>query len=484
MYSPHIVPTQYEPMATANPDTLRWMFTSSTPLGDSRSIFEIRTDALHYESDAVLGGGKQTLRWDTIRQAATASMAGMGGRGAPQMADWVPTEMEWLLVARVAGQGEPFMRPLPPGRDRDAIVAAVRDRLSTRWIGERLPLKQAQAQLGMTAGTWSTLKVVGLVLAVLASLVGLLLLLILLLHPVISIPAGFLIGGWVFRHGLRGLRDYNTIVNTPTAKISSAAMGLVELAGHVFTEQPSVAGITGTASVWWDVSVRLRSNDSDNSGEWRQVAARHGGKIDVVQLEDETGRVPIWLADASLLLTQQSWQTGKDTLPPAGVALLDELGFPWSQNTEIQVTEQRLAVSDTLYVLGTLDERRNADSQTVSLSSRAVRMWRTGEWRGALVNALPAPLKTVVAVLIGYLGLVTGVGRGGERRAQTTLPPAIAPTAALVWKGRSGRPFVVSNQSEQQALAALRKQSLITIAFGGGILCYTLYQLIDLMTGT
>ena len=74
-------------------------------------------------------------------------------------------------------------------------------------------------------------------------------------------------------------------------------------------------------------------------------------------------------------------------------------------------------------------------------------------------------------------------GYGKERADQVdlALPPAIAPTALLVWKGRGGRPFLVSTQPERAALAALRRQSLWVFGFGAAALCFTLYQLVDLL---
>src|SRR5512140_3884032 len=87
------------------------------------------------------------LRRARIRQGATAAMPGLGGPGAPDFPDWVPDKVEWLLLSRTPGTGEPFMRMLPQGGDRDAIVAALHARLGARWLGARLPLKDAQAQL-------------------------------------------------------------------------------------------------------------------------------------------------------------------------------------------------------------------------------------------------------------------------------------------------------------------------------------------------
>ena len=471
---------------TSTTQPLRWTFAVPTALGMTHSTYELTDGALRFESDDPMGGGED-LRWDTIQCGATAAMAGMGGRGAPDLPDWVPAQLEWLVLSRTAGGGKAFMRVLPQGGERAAIVAAMQGRLGARWIGERLPLKDAQQRLGIAAGTWSSLKVWGIVAAALGSLVLLIMLMGVLLHPVFLVPASTALGVWLCRKGLGGLRDGLAVVNTPTAKVSSAALGLVELEGRPVTDAPVLAGITGRPSVWWDIAVYLWYEDGDRNGSWKQVAARHGGTIGVVELEDDTGKIPIWLPGAMMLLQDRSWQSGKDTLPAPGAALLDELGFPWAGGRQIRVTESCLEANQTLYVLGTLDERRNLPTASeANMFERGLLMVQTGQWRRALVGAVPEPARIVAAVLIGYLDILTQIGKGGERSGNQhdlALPPAIAPAAVLVWKGRQGRPFLVSNQPERDALAALRRRSWLSFGVGAGVLCFTLYQLVELLSG-
>lgn len=464
----------------------RWRFKVPTALGMTQSCYRIGDDALHFESDDPMGGGNETLRWDSIRQGATAAMAGMGGRGMPDLPDWIPSQLEWLLLSRTEGGGKAFMRVLPQGGDRDAIVATLQARLGPAWVGTRLPIKEAQRQLGIAEGTWGTLKVIGIVLAVMALLVLLLMALGLLLHPLITIPVGFVLGGWLCRSGLGGLRDGMAVANTPTAKAGSAALGLVELEGRAVGAEASAAGVTGRPSVWWDVSVYLEYEDGERNREWRQVASRHGGRIDLVEIEDSSGRLPIWLPGATLLLGARSWESGKDGLPAPGLTLLEKLGFPWNGTRRIRVTEECLETNESLYVLGTLDERRNLrEPGEAGFIERAEQSIRSGQWRRTLVGAVPVPLRIVVAVAIGYLDMLTQIGHGGDRspRDIVAAPPAMAPNALVVWKGRSGRPFLVSNRPESAAMAALRRRSLWTFGIGGAVLCFTLYQLVELFLG-
>src|SRR5438067_1083111 len=93
-------------------------------------------------------------------------------------------------------------------------------------------------------------------------------------------------------------------------KVARAAVGPVKLEGRAVADRPSPAGVSGTPSAWWDVGVDAWS-DSGEDGGWKQVMAEHGGDADVLLFEDETGRMPVWLRDADLLLQEHTWESGK-----------------------------------------------------------------------------------------------------------------------------------------------------------------------------
>jgi len=458
-----------------------WTFNQPTPVGNVRTSWQLTSDGLDVRSDPSIGANEM-LHWDTIAEAATAVLDLPAGKGGPDIAHSMIGRMEWLLVSRSDGR-RPFMRPLPGSDARDAIVAALRERLGSRWVGERMPLQSAQKQLGIST-RGDGLKYA----AMIASILALLLLVVVLAAVVVGVlylPAVFVLGAWLFRKGLLGLRDALQAANTPTARASSAAMGLVELEGRALTEQPSPAPVTGRQSVWWDVGVEAWYRERrGKGGRWRQVMARHGGNGGLV-LEDTTGRVPLWLRDADLLLQVHTWESGKDALPPGGVALLEGTGFAWNGGSRLRVHERRMEAGGPVYVLGTLDEARHlsvaGDERGLA---RLVRTLRTGEWRAAVVRATPESLRGQVMVVIGYIGLLSSLGRAGGRTRglQDASPPMLAPDAVLVWKGHAGRAFIVSDQRETGALGHLRKRSLWFIGGGVAVLCYGLYEVIQLFS--
>jgi len=318
----------------------------------------------------------------------------------------------------------------------------------------------------------------GLKLALLIGTAFVLIILFVMLLGIVLLPALIALGFWCFRKGIIGLRDALAIANTPTAKVSSAAMGLVELEGRALTQQPTPAAVTGVPCVWWDMQVEVwqkRSSGRHRGGQWVQVMARGAGHVDTLWLEDSTGRMPVWLRGADVLLSEDMWEKGKNELPPGGIQLLAGTPFDWNSTKRVRVREQRMEANGQIYVLGTLDEAhrlKNAgDERTLE---RWARWFRSGAWRDWLVESMPQLLRGPMLVAIGYLELLSATGQREKRDMQ---PPNLESTAVVVWKGRAGRPLIVSNQREQAAASQLRKRSLWYIGGGIAMLCWILYEL-------
>jgi hypothetical protein len=457
----------------------RWTFLQPSPLGDFSWSWELSHEGVRFSSDAPMAPPSELLRWDAVTQACTAGLDRRERRTGPERPHWMPERMEWLLVSRSDQRGA-FMRPLPSSDARDAIVAALRERLGSRWVGERLPLASARRTFHVPEHG-GTLNVWGIVLTALLILV-VLLVVFAVATSLLALPAMFAAGALTFHRGLKGLRDALQAANTPTGKVTSAAMGLVELQGCACTDAPSPAGVSGCLSVWWDVTIEAWDSDGKDSG-WRPLLSRHGGSSALV-LEDATGRVPVWLRDADLMLQEHTWESGQDALPASGMALLESTRHTWAGQRRLRVRETRMEVGGTLYVLGTLDEARRAlvDGRQGGRLSRWARTLRTGQWRSAAVQWVPGFLRMPVAVVIGYLDIVSTAGRRGgrARRLDDAPAPEVAGDGLLVWKGRARRAFIVSDRREADALKQLRARSLWLIGGGVAVLSMSLHQIIRL----
>jgi hypothetical protein len=328
----------------------------------------------------------------------------------------------------------------------------------------------------MTASTTTTGN--GLKLALLIGAAFALIMVFVMLLGIVLLPLLIAAGLWCFRKGIIGLRDALAVANTPTAKVSSAAMGLVELAGRAVTQRPTPAIVTGVPCVWWTLQVEVwqkRTSGRHRGSQWVQVMARSGGQVDTLWLEDDTGRMPVWLRGADLLLSEDVWEKGKNDLPPGGIQLLAGSAFDWAGTKRVRVREQRMEANGQVYVLGTLDEaHRLQNTGAERTSERWAHLIRSGEWRGKLIGFMPALLRGPMLIAIGYLELLGATGQGKQ---QDVPPPNLESSTVVVWKGRAGRPLIVSNRSEKGATSQLRKRSLWYIGIGIAILCWLLYEL-------
>jgi hypothetical protein len=318
----------------------------------------------------------------------------------------------------------------------------------------------------------------GLKLVLLIGTAFVLIIVFVMLLGVVLLPLLIAAGFWCFRKGIIGLRDALAVANTPTAKVSSAAMGLVELEGRAVTDRPVPATVTGAPCVWWSTQVEVwqrQSSGRRRSSRWVTVMTRSGGHIDTLWLEDDTGRMPVWLRGADLLLSEDVWEKGKHQLPPGGIQLLAGSPYDWHGSKRVRVREQRMEANGHVYVLGTLDEAHRLATPTDERTlERWARLIRSGEWRDKLVGATPALLRGPMLVAISYLELLSGTG---NRKGKEIPPPKLQSTAVVVWKGRGARPLIVSNHSEKGAASQLRKQSLWYIGIGIALLCWILYEM-------
>lgn len=462
--------------------TRRWDFTPAHPIVKVRASYELSAEGIRFDSDAPFGAqGPAALRWDAIAEAATATLDLPGSQTGPSPPPAaLAARLEWLLLSRSDRPERAFMRVLPSGSDRDALVAELRERLGSKWVGERMPLDEARKRLRIAEHS-DGIDTVGLVIGALLLIVIIVVVGVLLL-TVLLLPALFAFGAWLFQRGLSDLRAAIAIENLPTSSVSSAAIGLVELAGRAVADNPSPAGASGTPSVWWDVGVDAWYRDGDNrgGGEWRQIAAQHGGDAGLLVVEDDTGRVPVWPRDADLILRQHTWHSTKDTLPAPGQALLAGAGIAWDRSRNLRVREQRIEAGGALYVMGTLAEVGSLpQGERDSGLARWRRAMRTGTWKASVLRVTPSLLKAPLAVAFVFFGMFGRLGSADERSvsAQDAPPPALPADGVLVWKGRSGRAFIIADAPETGSLERVRARSLWRLGLGAVLMCYVLYEL-------
>jgi|KBSSwiStaDraftv2_1062776.scaffolds.fasta_scaffold279456_2 hypothetical protein len=91
-------------------------------------------------------------------------------------------------------------------------------------------------------------------------------------------------GPVLFWRGFRHIRVCRLIENTPTARIRSMAMGLVELNGKVEARSDLIAPFSGKRCAHWQVQIAVRGK---RKGSWTVVHRNHSGNP--FFLQDDTG---------------------------------------------------------------------------------------------------------------------------------------------------------------------------------------------------
>ena len=169
---------------------------------------------------------------------------------------------------------------------------------------------------------------------------------------------GFCAGIYLFVQGFRLLQRRHLILNTPSSKIRSAAMGMVEISGQAVGPYTMPAPITNRPCYYYRTLVWEWKREG-RSRKWVKVAAEcmHLPFF----LDDNTGRVLVDPRGADLDLHRDfqeqfcdSFFTIKDPAPDNVHSFLARHGIVTSN--KIKVEEFCIKPKNSLFVLGTLAE--------------------------------------------------------------------------------------------------------------------------------
>ena len=99
-------------------------------------------------------------------------------------------------------------------------------------------------------------------------------------------------GVLLFLRGFRALRLQRIIEDTPTARVRSLAMGLVELQGTVRSRSRVTAPFSGRPCVWWEVELQTLRRSKHGLRRWGTVHREQSGRP--FYIEDETGTALVY----------------------------------------------------------------------------------------------------------------------------------------------------------------------------------------------
>lgn len=238
--------------------------------------------------------------------------------------------------------------------------------------------------------------------------------------------AGFFAGLYYFIKGFGWLKQKRLIENTPTSKIRSIAMGLVEIYGAVV---PKEAGILKSAFSAKDcVYCKYTIEEYRSSGKSHQWVTVKSGEMAVpFFLKDETGAVLVDPKEANMEIPMDfEFRSGWNNDPPQqiqqflisnGMDFEGFLGF----NKTMRYREYIIEPGNNLYVMGTA-----ADNPDFS-----------------------------------HMGGADAVNSAHIR----------------IQKGANDKTYYISDRPEKEILKGLRWKSFLGI-FGGGVLAVVCFALI------
>jgi hypothetical protein len=164
------------------------------------------------------------------------------------------------------------------------------------------------------------------------------------------------VASFLFWSGLHFVRLKRKIENTPTSKVRSMAMGMVEVHGQARRQYALVAPMTQSACIYY----RLRKYRRDKNNKWKLVKDVDSSHV-AFQVDDGTGRVLVEPRGASVKAkTRQSGSPGQTPLTFTAFNDADE-NEKWVEDVIYEGT--------TLYILGFAQplrgERRSLRDRTV-----------------------------------------------------------------------------------------------------------------------
>lgn len=234
-------------------------------------------------------------------------------------------------------------------------------------------------------------------------------------------------GPVLFARAFRDFRTRRLIENTPTARIRSMAMGLVEIHGEVVERSEHLAPFSGRPCAYWQVEIATRSRRNG----WTVVHRAASGSPFFVR--DETGLALVYPKDAECRVMQPVEETCSGiSLPDCYANYMDEhqlmFRHVWRLST-LRFRERVLEEGQRVFVMGT---------------------------------AAPRPQVLEVSQEVPE---ATGTDGPHERHIRTLQEEAVG----SIRRGENERVFIISQQSERELTLGLSLKAWAEL-IGGPVL--------------
>lgn len=219
--------------------------------------------------------------------------------------------------------------------------------------------------------------------------------------------------------GLISFKMKRLIENTPTSKIRSIAMGLVEIYGEVDPLKDNIlkSPFSKNDCVYYKYSVE-ELRQSGKSASW--VTIKKGEEKKLFYLKDETGSVLIDLTGAKIdIPTDKIFDSSLGRDPPETVKqFLSTINIAWEGflfgvNKTMRYTEYFIAPGDKLYIMGTADDNPYVKEASAEKSVEDI-MIQKGKFEKIYYVSdkhedailLRYGLKTYVGLILGSISII------------------------------------------------------------------------------
>ena len=169
-------------------------------------------------------------------------------------------------------------------------------------------------------------------------------------------------GAFAFVQGFRALRLQQLIRDTPTAKVRSLAIGLVELQGALKSRSRTRGPFTDRECVWWEVELQTLRQSSKGVRQWNTVHRERSGHP--FYHDDSTGAAHIDPQDATVRAGDVvSEETHGFGVPEPYASFMENRALGMRQLWSIgpmRFRERVLEEGRAVYVLGRAEPRPRA----------------------------------------------------------------------------------------------------------------------------
>jgi hypothetical protein len=273
-----------------------------------------------------------------------------------------------------------------------------------------------------------------------------------------SAAVGVLFGVFLFVRGFQMLRYKRLILNTPSSKVRSASMGLVEITGTAKGPQTIPAGITGEPCYYYRATAWKLTQDGKNRN-WKQVADE--SLYVPFFVDDSTGRMLVNAQGAQLDVhcnfkdeIGTSFFGSNDMVPPNVSRFLLRYGLVGEQG--IRLEEYCVKPEYPLFVLGTLG--RNVSGQ-IPQWSPASQVPRSQSSHATNLSFLGPSGNAALRGLGWTTGVTVQVSRAATPTSGT-LNPLTQPVAATTTKKPAPPSTAWSSVSMDEATLAASRAAI------------------------